>query len=311
MKIKDIIQNTSLPVVVLCLAMEEKVAKNGSPYVTLTLTDGETQIAANCWNTQKESFPYKEKELFIADIAARTYNGSIAYTVNAVQSAPEGSKTSDYVRKAPIDEELTFFEILSVLDGISYQPLRELATSLLAKNKEDFISWNGAVKMHHDMYAGLLYHTYRMLQGAMALSEIYKTVNTDLLYAGVILHDIGKLKEMNSELGVAEFTPDGELMGHILLGIQMIQEEAYTMIDPPSEECMRQLIHIIASHHGLLEYGAISTPSTLEAYLVSQLDMMDSRVIVYEEALKETEPGQCSDKKMQLNKAAVYHPDTI
>jgi 3'-5' exoribonuclease len=129
--------------------------------------------------------------------------------------------------------------------------------------------------MHHAFIGGLLEHSLSMARLAQFLAGHYPYVNLDLLMSGVLLHDMGKTAEYTME-GAFAFSNDGKLVGHIVRSIIMI-EKAATEIDFPEEQ-LRQLLHLIASHHGTYEWGSPVTPKTIEAVLLHQIDLIDSRV---------------------------------
>ena len=150
------------------------------------------------------------------------------------------------------------------------------------------------------------YHMFRMAGTASYFTTLYKTVNKDILLAGVILHDIGKLEELDgTEMGTAEYSVSGHLFGHIYLGMRMVEREAERLqIDKSVTE---QVLHIIASHHGQPEWGALTRPQTLEAFLVHELDMIDSRAYQYEKSAQTISPGEFTQKVFGLG-TSVYRP---
>ena len=131
----------------------------------------------------------------------------------------------------------------------------------------------------------------------------------DLAQLIALLHDIGKLKELETnELGVSEFTPEGNLSGHTLCGIEMLNKAVAEMEVASDAEEYKQVKHMIASHHGLLEHGAIVVPATPEAMVLNNLDLIDSRMYMFEEALTGIEPGTVSGAIWALGGAHVYKP---
>lgn len=145
---------------------------------------------------------------------------------------------------------------------------------------------------------------YRMTQSAEKLCLVYDDINKDLLLAGTILHDIGKLEELDvTPLGESDFSLKGRLFGHLYLGMQMVRDTATNK----DSEIVMQLLHMIASHHGKIEYGAISLPATREAEILHELDMLDSRLYQYEDEYKKIEAGETSDKVFGLG-CSVYKP---
>ena len=155
--------------------------------------------------------------------------------------------------------------------------------------------------MHHNIYGGRAYHTYRMIKSAYDVCEVYSLLDRELLVCGTALHDIGKLLEMKtSDTGVATYTDMGNLFGHPLLGIEMIDREVWRQNQAAggrsyNSEQVAMLKHMLASHHGQPEWGAIRSPSTPEAMILHELDMIDSRMYMYEENFKDLDAGTSSE----------------
>ena len=186
--------------------------------------------------------------------------------------------------------------------------LAGLAENILLANKEKLLKWSAAESIHHNMYGGLLYHTYRMAHQAIMFVDIYPSLNKELLVAATILHDIGKLYELNSdELGVSEYTINGQLFGHVYIGMRMIEDE--NQKGYYDQEMIKCLMHCISCHHGKLEWGAITLPHIEEAAVLHYIDMIDSRVQQYEMTYEDMEPGTVSNSKIfGLDGVKVYKP---
>ena len=146
----------------------------------------------------------------------------------------------------------------------------------------------------------------RMLKTAVILSRVYR-FDKELLYSAVILHDIGKLQELDTDAtGVAEYTVDGNLFGHTLLAIEMIDRKSFENPTYPAEK-IRLLKHCIVAHHGQLEYGAITMPAVKEAMLLHEIDVIDASMYQYEQVEKTLNPGEMSDRIFDLG-VKVYKP---
>lgn len=309
MKLRDVGMNTIVPMTLMVIGAEEKIAKTGNPYVVMTATDGTDNINVNVWGTKLVDFEYKKGDLVLARLNKTTYNGATDWKLEKNGLSRGQGNIQDYIRVAPMDAEAGYVYMLDTVRTFKDKGLGFLVESLLMKNKEKLLYWSAAKKMHHNLYGGLMYHTARMLKAAKHLTPIYSEVNADILYAGVILHDIGKIYELNTDqLGTAEYTVNGQLFGHSLIAIQMIIEERNKSGISVSDEVMKQLVHCIASHHGKLEYGAIVKPATQEAFLLHELDMIDSHMYQYEEAGDSINPGECSDRVFGLDNTVVYKP---
>lgn len=313
MKIKELPMDQKTTITLLLTSIEEKETRNSSPYCTLTLTDGIDTIIAQLWNTKKENVKVQEKTLISAEIYKKMYNESVSYEVYQYGPAADTENINDYIVHAPYDSQKMFDRILDRLDKGVKEPtaLSEFTKQILFDNYDKILSWSAASKIHHNCRGGWLYHTFRMVESAYYLRCVYQ-VDAELLICGTILHDIGKLKELDTDnLGTAEYTIPGTLFGHSTLGIEMI-DKAYESWkkeihkDLPEEHVML-LKHMIASHHGKLEYGAITVPSIPEAMILHELDMIDSRIYQFEQVRKDLEPGSMSDKIFGLD-TRVYRP---
>lgn len=228
MKIKELPMDQKTTITLLLTSIEEKETRNSSPYCTLTLTDGIDTIIAQLWNTKKENVKVQEKTLISAEIYKKMYNESVSYEVYQYGPAADTENINDYIVHAPYDSQKMFDRILDRLDKGVKEPtaLSEFTKQILFDNYDKILSWSAASKIHHNCRGGWLYHTFRMVESAYYLRCVYQ-VDAELLICGTILHDIGKLKELDTDnLGTAEYTIPGTLFGHSTLGIEMI-DKAY------------------------------------------------------------------------------------
>ena len=199
--------------------------------------------------------------------------------------------------------------IYQIIADITDCDLRTVTEYLIKQNEKNFRMWSAAKSVHHNYLRGLLYHICRIVANIKCISEVYG-LNKDLLMSAAILHDIGKLRELKMDsIGNAEYTKEGNLYGHLYLGAVMVQEACETTMVSKSSNSIQLLIHMILSHHGKLEYGAVKSPETREAYVLHLLDDMDSKLWVYEDIMKNTEPGTFSQPNRWLDGTVVYNTD--
>ena len=184
---------------------------------------------------------------------------------------------SDFLPSSQRPREEMLAELKTIISKLS-DPWKELATHVLLDEKflPRYANAPAARNMHHAYIGGLLEHTLSMAAIAENLSEHYPYVNKDLLLTGVLFHDIGKSIEYTVDEAFA-FSEDGRLVGHIVRGIVMVEKAAAEIDNFPQAE-LRDLIHLIASHHGTQEWGSPVVPKTLEALLLHQIDLLDSRI---------------------------------
>ena len=177
--------------------------------------------------------------------------------------------------------------------------------TVLDYRKKQFISYPAAKSMHHDFYSGLIYHTTTMLKIAKALVGIYPSLNKDLLYSGIILHDLGKTIELSGPVGTS-YTLEGELLGHIVI----MSDEVARMADKLGIEAeeITLLRHIILAHHGKYEFGSPKLPMIKEAEIIHFIDNIDARMMMFEKNLANVEPGAFSEKLFGLEGRHFYVP---
>lgn len=322
-KFKDMELGRTCETYAMLESINQKVAKNASCYVELVLCDGESCIIARQFNTETSDL----MGIGIADpcvvrvcINVGTYNGNRSYTVSYIALGDDaGLGLEDFIMKAPIDQEVAFNQLIENIkeshvnsyEDTMFDSLASLAIDILNENKVDFIRASAAKSIHHNVIGGLLYHSATMVEQAIKVIDTYPALDREILICGAALHDIGKLQEMQtSATGKTEYTTDGRLLGHAAIGI-MILEDSATRLGSFNPERVKLLQHMIAAHHGQLEYGAITTPAIPEASVLHALDMIDSRAYVFENAYKDMVEGSISENIYALNGSRVYKPHTL
>ncbi len=246
-------------------------------YLRLTISDKTGIITATLWDNAEDAYNQIADSKFVK-IAGKTriYKGTLTINVNTVEPVDtEEVDLDDFLptTSKDIDEMITFLE--SVIDGIENPNLKELLDVFC--NDDDFANdfiKAPAAKMYHQPYlGGLLEHTTNILHLVPAVCSNYPEVDKDLLNTGVILHDIGKIKEYQYDVRI-DMADEGRFLGHIILGIEMVNEKI-SEIDNFPEELRLKLLHMIASHHGHYEWQSPKIPKLLEACLLHHLDLMD------------------------------------
>ena len=198
-------------------------------------------------------------------------------------------------------------EIRETLEGFAHESLKRLTETMLETAGEKLEWFPAAQRMHHAERSGLLHHTTDMLRMAKAMLEVYPWLNRDLLLAGVILHDLGKLEELKSDESgnVTDYTRDGQLLGHLVRGITLLNRAAEQT--GVHGEILVLLEHMLLSHHGEAEYGSPRPPMFPEAEALHWLDMMDARMNTMKTAWEKTPEGAFSERISSLERR-IYHP---
>jgi 3'-5' exoribonuclease len=292
-------------------SVDSKVSNNSNSnrYLDFNLGDATGDINAKLWecNDELES-KFKQSILVKVKGTVNEWRGVLQLKIENIRLTEEKDevKICDYVAVAPYSPEEMYDEVLNYLSKIENLDIQNIVTNILGNNEEKLMHYPAAKSNHHSVRSGLLYHTTTMLKAGEKLSEIYTFLNTDLLYAGIILHDIGKIYEMNaSELGiVSEYSVEGQLLGHIIQGIKMIETASIEV--KAGKEVSMLLQHMVLSHHYEAEYGSPKKPMIPEAEMLHHLDIMDARMYDMNKAARDTKAGKFSERIRSLDNINVY-----
>ena len=215
----------------------------------------------------------------------------------------------DFVQSVSYSSLDMYNELMSVADDFSDSDLKKLVTAIYEDNREALLYWPAAYKLHHALRGGLLMHTLSIVRLAEMICEVYPFIDKDLLLAGAMLHDISKLEEfVVNEAGVAEnYSVEGNLLGHLAMGAVKVNKYAEKLgIDRKTAMLVE---HMILSHHGEPDFGAAVRPMFIEAELLSQLDLMDSRVYEMREAVAGINKDDFSARMWALDNRKLYNHD--
>jgi 3'-5' exoribonuclease len=290
-------------------SMQKRFTPNKSGYYGATLSDGDTSIDARIWDCNLiESNDVTVGNVYLFDAHVNEYAGKMQYVIKAIKAVEPGEiEVNKFFKSAPLSKDELNKGIKIYIKKITNPILYKLTVNLIAKVAPEFFEYPAAMSMHHNFLYGLSYHTYTMLQLAEKLLELYPGMNSDLLYAGVILHDIGKTKELSGSKSPV-YTQDGNLLGHIVIGLQMI---AVAANEEGVENCeeVKMLEHMVAAHHGELEYGSPKEPGIMEAYALHLIDLMDSKMAAISPEVAKTTKGQSTSPIGSLGRKSLYVPN--
>jgi len=298
-------------------AIAIKIGSNKKQYLDMTVCDKTGELTAKKWDIADPELPALN-EIHEGDVvklkgSVTEWNGMRQLRVLKLRkSVPEdGIELMDYIKSAPEKGEDMYYFIFNVASKMQDDELKRLCLRVLTDNKEKLMYYPAAAKNHHAELAGLLYHMKRMLMTAERICEVYTNLNKDLVTAGVIIHDIEKINEIESDtMGMASgYSFEGQLLGHLVQGIKSIDRLAEELGIGGEKTIM--LEHMILSHHYEPDFGSPKKPLFPEAEILHYLDMIDARMYDMQEALDATFPGEFSDRVWTLDNRKLYKPQTF
>lgn len=284
------------------------ITQQGSPFMTLILQDKSGDIEAKLWDTGEE----QEKMYAAATIVKvggeiHEYRGKNQLRIKSIRPAKEeeGISLSDLVPSAAKSKEVLFEELLQFFFEMKNPHIQRITRHILKKHQTDIMVYPAATKNHHDYVSGLLDHVVSMLKLGKAIAELYPTLNKDLLYAGIILHDIGKVVELSGPIAT-QYTVEGNLLGHISIMVNEISKAADELGIEGEEVTLLQ--HMVLSHHGKEEWGSPKRPMLKEAEMLHYIDNIDAKMNMLNRAMAKTAPGEFTERIFPLDNRSFYKP---
>lgn len=265
----------------LCKQKQSAVTKNGKPYDSVILQDKTGVLDGKIWDPNSlgiDEFDALDYIDVMGDVTS--FAGAMQVNIKRVRKAGEGEyDPSDYL---PVSENSTdemYRQICQVIDTIKNPYLSSLLRKLFREDQEfikAFQEHSAAKTVHHGFIGGLMEHTLGVARLCDYMAGAYPLLKRDLLMTAALLHDIGKTKEL-SAFPQNDYTDEGQLLGHIIIGAQMIHDLARQIPEFP-QELENQLVHCILAHHGELEYGSPKKPALAEAVALNLADNTDARM---------------------------------
>ena len=254
--------------------------KSGEPFLNLTLADRSGDVDAKMWdNVEKVMDTFERNDFVRVKGLPQVFQNRLQYTVHTLARIAETEVDfADFFPASKRDPEEMFAELQSVIASIENPHLHALLEAIFADPSiaRRYKQAPAAKTIHHAWLSGLIEHVLSLCALCRMAGSHYPFIDTGLLLAGAILHDIGKIEELAWERGFS-YTDSGQLIGHIVQGLRIVDEKARTIPGfPPKLKTL--LDHMILSHHGELEFGSPKVPMFLEALLLHHLDNLDSKM---------------------------------
>ncbi len=288
----DIHENQLVDSLFLVSSKNHGVTKGGNSYLVLKLLDRSGEIEGRVWDRADDLGRGFDRNDFVRVRGQATlYQGKVQIRVQDVMRVEEKNiAAEDFLPKSPFDPDVMLGELQTILRGMKNPHLLALAEACFADQElmELLKRAPGAKTIHHPYLSGLLEHTLSLLKLILKVVENYQGIDVDLLLTGGFLHDIGKVYEFSFERAV-EYTDAGQLLGHLVMEVEMVNKKIATIPDFPDELAML-VKHLLVSHHGAYEFGSPKLPQTVEAIMLHALDDLDGKIQAVQN-LPEKEPG--------------------
>ena len=287
--IKEYREGDRVSDVYLCKHKQSAVTKNGKQYENVILQDKTGTIDAKIWDPNSAGIDEFDALDYIGVYGDVTsFNGALQVNIKRVRKCQEGEyNPADYLPMSPYDIEEMYRELLYYVDGIENQYLKTLLELFFVKDEafvKAFKRSSAAKTVHHGFVGGLLQHTLSVAKLCAFYCERYERLNKDLLIAAALCHDIGKIKE-SSFFPENDYTDEGQFLGHIVMGTEMVGEKIRQIPNFPSI-IESELKHCILAHHGEYEFGSPKKPAIMEAVALNFADNTDAKMQTFTEMLE-------------------------
>ena len=287
--IKDLKDGDRIYDIYLCKHKQSAVTKNGKPYESVILQDKTGTIDAKVWEPNNPGIgDYDTLDYIEVYGDVTNFQGALQVSVKRIRVCREGEfNPADYLPVSSKDIDAMYLELSGLIRSIRNPYLKQLLEVFFVQDEafiKTFRNASAAKTVHHGFVGGLLEHTLGVTKLCDYYCTAYPVLNRDLLLTAAMCHDIGKIKEI-SPFPENDYTDDGQLLGHIIIGSQMVKERIDTMPGFP-KKLESELIHCILAHHGELEYGSPKKPALIEAMALNLADNADAKMETMTEILR-------------------------
>lgn len=288
--INTLVEGETIRNIYLCKVKRSAETRNGKPYDNLILQDKTGTLDGKVWDPNSGGIAdYAENDFIEVFGDVITYNNNLQLNIRQIRKAAEGEYVpADFMPTTEKSTDGMYQELLGYIRKIDNPYLRQTVEFYFVKNDafaKKFRAHSAAKSVHHGFSGGLLEHTLSVVKFCEYMAGAYPILNKDLLITAAICHDIGKIKEL-SAFPENDYTDDGQLLGHIVIGVEMISDAVRNIPDFP-EKLASELKHCIIAHHGELEYGSPKKPALAEALALNFADCADAKLQTLTEIFKD------------------------
>jgi len=282
--LQDIKQGDKIASTFLVAEKSMAFSQKGSAYLNVRLKDKTGETDGKVWDNAVElDRVFKKGDIIYIEGRALSYRNTLQISIITIKlCTPENIDPADYLPVSKLDTQTMFQDILKYIDTISSEPVKKLLAAFFydEKTAELFRRAPAAKGFHHIYLGGLLEHTLSVVRLLDKAANHYPQLNRDLLIAGGMLHDIGKIYEFSYD-SLIGYSDEGRMIGHLVMGVEMINKKIEAIPDFPSQLAL-ELRHIILSHHGEFEFGSPKRPKTMEALVIHFIDDLDAKINAFQ-----------------------------
>ena len=303
--IKELVDGDRLILQALVGQTSQGTNKSGTPYLNIELRDSSGSLPSKKWEIEDE-----DKDIFVSGnivevmIEIINYNSSLQGKIlRAKPLSVDEVDVSRFVKAPPLPKEELVERFNRLVNSIKDKDCKLILDYFIKKFGQKIYDAPAASSVHHEFGSGLLMHSVSLAEHADYFSKYYKDINRDLIVTGALIHDFGKMIELEGP-AVYRYSVEGKLLGHISImcgEIRIAQKELGITSEIPL-----LLEHIVLSHHGQLEFGSPIMPLTREALLISMIDNLDSKMLVLDKAYEDIDDGEFTQKIFSLDNRSFY-----
>lgn len=299
--VNDLQDSETVEEVFLLADKQLRANRNADLYLLAQLRDKTGQISGLMWNVNEDAMAEIEAGGYVSVTGkVQLFQGNLQVIITRISPVPAANvDVAEFMQTTTANTEELMEELRTSLNQIADEPLRKLMLQFLDDDElvEKLVLAPAGIKAHHAYHGGLLEHLVNLLNVAAAIETFYPQVDFDLVRAGIFLHDLGKIRELDYDANLS-YSDEGQLIGHLVIGVEMLGEKIRqyeaTSEHPFPEETAVRLKHMIVSHHGTYEFGSPKLPMTVEAVALHYLDNLDAKVNEFDQLIKSDPNSQSS-----------------
>ena len=305
--VKDFKEGDRLETSLLITNVNKGVSNAGAPYLSISFQDNSGVIEGKKWDASEVDSIVAEVGKVVKVICdVIDYRNTLQLKIISLSELDQSSlDINKFALPCPVNQQDLIKKLNNYMASIKNDEIKSVINKIVDKYYAKFITYPAATRNHHEFASGLLYHTLSMVDISMLISSYYDNVDNDMLIAGCILHDMGKVIELSGPIAT-KYTLEGKLLGHISIMVSEIRKTCEEL--NIKSEVGLLLEHMVLSHHGEKEYGSPVPPLTKEAVILHFVDDLDSKMNILGKALEQTKEGEFTQRLIAMDGRSFYKP---